>query len=158
MDTRHHHVSIPLFLLLAGALACSSATQPRANVTLLVTNTTCTPGPCTPLRIRAFPGMDVQPRTPGGLWSLDVGTVTTASACLTLPSTAGFYVIAAATNDTTTFTWTNADPMALGALGPTESALQASPDTREFVAAGAQGWSVALPGGATLAPADACTP
>ncbi|MEP6991636.1 MAG: hypothetical protein ABJA80_11965 [bacterium] len=103
MDTRHHHVSIPITLLVAGALACSSA-------------------------------------------------------CLRLPSTAEFHVIDVAAHDTTTFTWTNADPVALGALGPSESPFQSQPDSPEFVAASSQGWSAALPGGATLAPADACTP
>ena len=59
-------------LLIAGAPACSVFDEAPRPVSLLVTNATCNPGPCTAIRVLAFP--DDQPRTPGGLWSLDLGT------------------------------------------------------------------------------------
>ena len=50
----------PLFVVVT---ACSSSElAPRAGVTLLVTNETCTGGTCQPLEVIAFP--NVQTRTP----------------------------------------------------------------------------------------------
>ena len=79
-----------LSVLCLGAIACSSSVEPSQSVTLQVTNQTCSPGPCAPLQILAFPSN--QPKTPGGFWSLDLGVVTAASACLTIPANATFRV------------------------------------------------------------------
>src|SRR5437879_11714758 len=110
------------FLVFA-ALSCSSIDEPRSGVTLLVTNESCVTGRCDSLRVLAFPSN--QPNTPGGLWSLDLGIMTTAHACFTLPPTATFRVIGMrqdGTADTTTFTWTNTKSLSLGAL-PLSSSL-----------------------------------
>jgi hypothetical protein len=140
-------------------VACSEGTSPQlahpTPATLLVTNATCAAGTCDSLEILAFPGDAEQPHTPGGLWSLDVGTVATASACLTLPDTAGFRVVSG--NDTTfVVRWTRDDSVSLGALEPGASRLMATPSTRGFVPASAQGWSVTLPGDTVAAMAAPC--
>lgn len=137
-------------LLLPGvllALACSSSatTGPHGDVRLFVTNTTCDPGPCVTLDVRAFP--DDQPHTPGGLWSIEVGTVEGEFDCLLLPRSGTFRVIDASSARTTTYTWTLSDPLSLGALRPGESGIMAVPSTETFVPAAAPGWSVSLPGG-----------
>ncbi len=142
---------LPALLL---ALACSSSTEPQGPVTLFVTNATCDPGPCEALSVRGFP--EEQPVTPGGLWSIEVGTVAAPFACLTLPRSGEFHVSGPGT--TTTYTWTLADPMALGTVAAGASALMATPSTTEFVAASAAGWRVTLPGGTTVTADVACTP
>jgi hypothetical protein len=90
---------------------------------------------------------------------LDLGVITTPSACVTLPRTAAFYVIEVPGNDTTTFTWTTAKPVSLGAqaasLGTVVLTLTA---TDTFVPMSASGWSVDLPGGTKAVPAAPCTP
>jgi hypothetical protein len=140
------------------AWGCSSDAGPdvtvSGDVTLRVTNATCAPGPCAPVQVRAFPGN--QPRTPGGLWSLEVGTVDGPAACLMLPANGSFRVTDAGTGETTTWTWTQDDPVALGALEPGTSVLMAAPSTGAFVPTRASGWTVTLPGGTDLAPAGAC--
>lgn len=151
--------AIPLLLL--GALACSSSSiEPRSGVTLLVTNGTCQAVSCTPLQILGFPSN--QPLTPGGPWSIDLGLLTTATACLTFPRSAIFRVIGASNDgtkaDTTTFTWTTAVPVSLGALPPRALRFMASSSTREFVPAAAAGWTVSLPSGSQPSPAQACSP
>jgi hypothetical protein len=143
-----------LSVLLLSAIACSSPVEPSHSVTLQVTNQTCSPGPCTTLQILAFPSN--QPHTPGGLWSVDLGVVTTASACLIIPGNATFRVTGPGA--TTTYTWTSGIPLSLGTLLPTESRLQASPSTGTFVPANASGWSVILPGASGPTPSGACTP
>ena len=64
------------FLLVAG-LACTSTLEPRADITLLVTNGTCSPAgdQCQPLRVLAFPHNQPQPPVPAGLWKFDLGVV-----------------------------------------------------------------------------------
>ena len=141
-------------VVLFAAVSCSSSLEPRSGVTLFVTNAACRFAPCPAQHILGFPSN--QPLTPGGYWSLDLGTVTTPTACLTLPSSAHFYIIDAGTNDTTTITWTTAVGLSLGTLQPQESRLMASPSTSEFVPASASGWSVAFPGGTQVAPRGAC--
>jgi len=136
------------------ALACSSTTEPQGPVTLFVVNTTCDPGPCAALSVRGFP--EEQPLTPGGLWSIEVGTVAAPFACFTLPPSGEFHVSGGGT--TTTYTWTLADPIALGTVAAGASALMATPSTGEFVPASAAGWRVTLPGGTTVTPDVACTP
>lgn len=144
-----------LVLPVATAIACSSAVDVPPSVTILVTNSTCNPGPCSSVRVLAFPDDQHQPHTPGGLWSLDLGTVSTASACLTIPAAREFNVTGP--NGTTTFLWSTDNGLALGSLSPSDPVLQATPSTGTFVPASAAGWSVALPGSATPTPGTACT-
>ncbi|MCG6988835.1 MAG: hypothetical protein LJF06_11735 [Gemmatimonadetes bacterium] len=143
--------------------ACAEGTAPQlsqsAPATLRVTNATCRYPPggnavCDTLQILAFPGDAEQPHTPGGFWSLDVGTVATASACLTLPDTATFRIIGP--SDTVVISWTRDDSVSLGALEPGASRLMAMPSTRGFVPANAQGWSVTLPGDTMAIAAAPC--
>src|SRR4051812_30391083 len=103
--------------VLFAALACNSSTVDSAAtgaVTIKVTNTTCASDSCAPLHILAFP--DKQPITPGGYWSLDLGVVSTRSACLTLPDHAEFTVSGPSASDKVTYTWTSADAVSLGAI------------------------------------------
>lgn len=138
--------------LLLAAVACSSSVQPRAGVTLLVTNATCDAGSCSPLQILGFPSN--QPATPGGMWSLDLGLVTTPSACLKLPVSATFRVIGPGT--TTTYTWTTGNGLSLGAQPPSASRIQAGPSTGAFVPARAAGWTITFPGGTAVSASQAC--
>jgi hypothetical protein len=153
--------------LLFSAIACSSSGEPPSSVsvgeppssvsvTVLVANATCNPGPCTPLRILAFPNN--QPHTPGGFWSLDLGLVITPSACLTIPPAATFRVTDAGSGATTTYAWASTDSLSLGTLRPSASAIQATPSTAALVPMSAPGWSVALPSTSGPAPSGACTP
>lgn len=149
-----------LSLIVVATLACSSSVEPRTGVTLLVTNGSCRLGPCAPLEVFAFPSN--QPNTPGGLWSLDLGVITTAQACLTLPSKAEFRVIGVRDGggaDTSTFTWTNAKALSLGGQPPSASRFSATPSTATFVPADAAGWEVTVPGsGSHPSQSSACTP
>ena len=148
-----------VLLVLFVTIYCSSAVEPRAGVTLLVVNGTCQGGHCDSLRVLGFPGN--QPLTPGGFWSLDLGLITASEACFTLPRTAAFHVIEVrpdGTRDTTTFTWTSAKSLALGAQPPSSSQFQANPSTGGFVPASAAGWQITVPGGSQATPSSACTP
>ena len=145
-------------VLVFAALSCSSIDEPRSGVTLLVTNESCLAGSCDSLRVIAFPSN--QPNTPGGLWSLDLGIITTSRACFTLPPTATFRVIGIrqdGTADTTTYTWTNTKSLSLGALPPSSSRIQAGPSTSAFVPAKAAGWRITFPTGSQATPSSACT-
>jgi len=144
-------VAVPVLLL--AELGCSSSVQPRSGVTLLVTNGTCTPGPCASLEILGFPA--TQAHTPGGFWSLDLGPITGPQACLTLPESAQFRIIGPA--DTATITWTTAVAMSLSALSPSSSRLMAAPSTKGFVPAAANGWRITLPGSSGPVETSACT-
>ncbi len=146
-------------LPLLAVLSCSSIVEPRAGVTLLVTNGTCLAGRCDSLRVLGFPSK--QPLTPGGFWSLDLGLITTSQACLTLPPSATFRVIGVGgdgTADTITYTWTSAKALSLGAQPPSSSRIQASPSTTAFVPANAAGWRVTFPTGSQATPSSVCTP
>lgn len=70
----------PVLSAILLALSCSSTTEPGPPVTLLVWNATCSAGDCASIQIRAFPKN--QPQTPAGLWSLDLGTASSAITCL----------------------------------------------------------------------------
>lgn len=155
-----------LTALAAVAAACSSPSEPATRaaigaageVKLLVVNTTCTARGCDALRVLGFPAT-VQPLTPGGLWSLDLGETTARETCLTIPASATFRIIgvtSAGTSDTTIKTWTTELPLALGPLQGAASRIMASPTTEPFVPARARGWRISLPGDATAVPADAC--
>lgn len=141
-------------LMLVAGCRETAAPQEPGTATLLVTNATCASGTCSALRVLAFP--EDQPNTPGGYWSLDLGTVTTASACLTIPSSATFTVTDASTGAHTVLQWTAAKGVSIGLVTSGQSAIMASPSTGTFVPAHAAGWSVALPGSATPTPAPAC--
>lgn len=145
---------LPVLLLVT--LACSSTTESLPTVTLLVTNATCNAGQCTPIQVLGFPSN--QPHTPGGFWSIDLGLVTGPSACLTLPPSGEFRVGNASSGATTVYSWTVADPLALSAEPAPADRLRAVPITGPFVPAGADGWSIILPGGTSLSKARACTP
>ena len=134
--------------------ACTSATEPEPppSVTLLVTNATCDSGQCSSFEVRGFPSNQFY--FPGGPWSLDLGTVTAGSACLTLPSADTFRVMSG--TDPTIYSWTSYDSLALGILEPGSSSIQASPSTSEFVPASSAGWSLTIPGGTVVTPADVC--
>jgi hypothetical protein len=145
-------VVLAVSVLTAG---CWSSTEPGRPVTLLVTNTTCTPGPCVPVRVLAFP--DNQPHTPGGLWRIDLGVVSTASACGTIPASAEFRVTGPP-EGTTVWHWSTRNGVSLGGLLPGELALAAGPSTSSFVPMSESGWSVTLPDGKHAAEAAACSP
>lgn len=147
-------------LLSIAAIACTTKDGPRANVTLLVNNRTCDTGTCSSIVVLAFPSN--QPNTPGGYWSINLGTVSTPSACLTLPAADTFRVIGIPSGggkaDTTLTTWTTAIPVALGAQPPSASRIQATPSTAAFVPADAPGWTANLPADSHVSPAQACGP
>ena len=131
--------------------ACTSATEPEPgpSVTLLVTNATCDPGPCSSFQVRGI--WTHQPvATPGGPWSMDLGTVSTGSACLTLPGADTFRV------NTRPYVWTSRDSLSLGILEPGQFPGHVSRSTSAFVPASSAGWSLTLPGGTAVTPADAC--
>jgi hypothetical protein len=149
----------PVPLLLFAALSCSAIAEPRTGVTLLVTNETCRSGRCDSLEVLAFPSN--QPNTPGGLWSVDLGLITTPQACFTLPPSASFHVIGVhgnGTTDTITYTWTSAKSLSLGAQPPSSSRIQASPSTAAFVPTNAAGWRITFPTGSQATPSAVCTP
>ena len=150
---------VTMSLISLTALSCSSPVEPRAGVTLLVTNGTCVPGPCSSQEILAFPGN--QPHTPGGYWSLDLGTLSASELCVTIPATATFRIIGVNSDgsaDTTKVTWTSAMPLALGAQPPSDSRILASPSTSGFVPATSTGWTVTLPNASAVVPATPCGP
>lgn len=132
--------------------ACSSSLEPGRPATLLVENTTCD-AVCSPIEILLFP--KDQPRTPGGSWSIPVGTVTTRLACLTIPAADSFRIFM---NDSLekTFRWTRADAAELGAIAEGGFRLMAGPQTADFVPARSPGWRVALPDGGALQAISGC--
>lgn len=141
--------------VLFAVVACTGSTSERGGtgtVTIRVTNTTCTSDNCAPLHILAFP--DNQPLTPGGYWSLDLGIVSTRSACLTLPDHATFIV--SGPSDKVTYTWTSADRVSLGAISTSESRIQAHPSTDSFVPTESSGWEIAMPNGGRVTAAGEC--
>jgi hypothetical protein len=146
--------------LVIAATACSSPAEPRSGVTLLITNTSCQSDQCTPQHILAFP--DNQPLTPGGLWRVELGVVTAASACLVFPPSASFRVIGWSSDntraDTTTFTWTTAELISLGADSHPEEPHFSQPSTTTFRPGTAAGWRVSLPGNGPVVPGPACSP
>ena len=131
--------------------ACTSATGIKTgpSVTLLVTNATCGSGQCSSFQVRGFPSNF--PKVPAGPPSLDLGTISTESACLTLPSADTFWV------NRRPSIWTSRDSLSLGILEPGQPLWgHASPSTAEFVPANSAGWSVTLPDGTAVTPADVC--
>jgi hypothetical protein len=145
--------------LVFAALSCSSSLEPRGDITLLVANGSCLPGPCSSQEVLAFPSN--QPNTPGGNWSLDLGTMSGPELCITFPASATFRVIGLnddGSADTTKLMWTTALPVTLGVQAPSASRISASPSTSGFVPAMAAGWSITLPGESQVVPGSACGP
>ncbi len=142
-------------LLLPVLATYSSPIAPPRSVPLMVTNTTCTPGPCQAIRILAFP--QNQPRTPGGWWSIDLGTVTTPTTCVWIPPSAHFTITDISTGRSVVVkSWTSGDSLALGSWASSGAPFQATPSTEWFVPQRARAWRVALPGSARPRPARAC--
>lgn len=149
---RHWSVLRCLSLLVLSAMGCSGSpleSLPPPTATLLVTNATCTPGPCAPLTVFAFP--QKEPYAPAGFWKLHLGDVSGPSACLTIPATAFFLV----NNDT--IKWSTKDSLSLGSITSLFNPWPAMPSTPMFVAATAAGWSVSLPGSAVPSRAGPCS-
>jgi hypothetical protein len=142
--------------ILISLAACRDGTGPTLPSKLLVTNTTCASGPCATLDVLAFPSVPDQPITPAGPWSLDLGTVTGESACLTIPASATFTVTDAGTGAKTVTRWTTANRLSIGLVTPGQTRFQSGPSTGTFVPARAAAWRVDLPGTATPVPAIDC--
>ena len=146
-------------LLVVAAIACSSTPlEPLRSVSILLTNATCNPGPCTPMRVRAFPQHLERPPTPGGLWTIDLGIVTGASLCVVLPPTVTSRVGDGTSGGTTEYVWSTRDSVALGIFPVSAPFFSATPSTERFVPERAAGWTVVLPGDARAMPGAACTP
>src|SRR5437879_10778624 len=108
------HVHGAVVLLVVAGLACSSVVDPKSDITLLVTNSSCSTGPCDSLEVLGFPSN--QPLTPGGFWSIDLGLLTTSEACFKLPPATTFRVIGVnddGRRDARTFTWSTVVPLSL---------------------------------------------
>ncbi len=133
--------------------ACTSPTGPGPSATLLVTNATCGSGQCSSFKVMGF--WTHQPvYTPAGRWFMDLGTVSTEYACLTLPGVDSFRV--GTPDEITTYYWTSRDSLSLGILEPGEWFFTASPSVSAFVPASSAGWSVTFPGGTAVTPAHVC--
>src|SRR6476619_6750508 len=146
-------------LLLAVAAAWSPLAGQSYSVRLLATKSTCTPGPCQTVEVLAFP--QNFPRTPGGRWRIELGTLSTASACFAIPPEAKFLLVEQHTNgvnDTSFVRWTSRDSLALGTLAPSENWVDGGPSTGYFVPQRRRGWRVELPGMSSPDPARLCTP
>jgi hypothetical protein len=133
-----------LFVVICGALACSSSTEPGPRAQLLVTNPTCSPGPCAQFHVLGFP--QNQPNTPGGAWSIDLGFVASGTTCLTIPGSATFTVTNSGTGAVTTYNWSSRQSLSLGTTAGSQ--IGASPSTASFIPASSTGWIVSLPGSA----------
>lgn len=148
---------LPLLLALVACSSSPTRTQTPtqtfySNVKLEVTNATCISGTCSPVTVIAFP--ENAPLTPEP-WFFDLGTVTTAAACLTVPAKEIFVVTGVRTADTTT--WTPKVPFALGTKD-TANAFASVPSTPYVAAALYPGWQVSLPGGKSISGAPPCSP
>lgn len=142
-------------VVLAAAACSSSDVAPLAPVTVLVHNSTCDTGICVPIQVLAFPRN--QPNTPGGEWSIKLGTLASASGCFQLPPSATF-TVSGPEGVEARYIWTPSQHVSLGITPPGAGQLQASPNTVDFVPAAARGWSVDLPSGASLEATSACKP
>lgn len=130
------------------ALVVVLASEPTPSVTLLVSNSTCSSGECSSFQLRGLPRN--LPSVPGGPRSVDLGTVSTDSVCLTIPAVDTFWI------GETPSVWTSAHLLSLGMLEPGEFWGHLSPSTSVFLPAVSAGWRVTLPGDTIVAPADPC--
>jgi len=121
--------------------------------TILVTNATCSPGPCASFDVRAWvPKFLVPGQPPSG--ALLLGSVEAESACLRVPSSVTLTVTGP--EGTTRTTWTPDDPIYLTAVKSLTSGFGTS---GTFVPSNAAGWTVTFPGEAGVAQlAQAATP
>jgi hypothetical protein len=124
--------------------------------TMLVTNSSCTPGPCVPFDVRGFvPKFAVPGQPPSGF--LLLGSVNSASVCLRIPSSVTLTVTEP--EGTTITTWTPDDAIVLSAVRSLTTSLGS---TGAFTPSGAAGWAVTFPseaGSAGLtAAASPCLP
>ena len=147
-------LSLALLLLTAASCSVLEDSEPQ-EIGLLVTNTTCAGDVCTPIRVRAFP--DNQPLWPGGPWSIDLGVVSTRTACLKLPATSEAHLNRGEEGSRTWY-WTTARGTSLGSQDPGDGWPWASSSTPSFVPADAEGWRVSLPGDGAPVPSGPCTP
>jgi hypothetical protein len=145
-------LAAPLLLL---SIACTSTEEPRHPGTLLVTNATCVPGPCVSVGVVAYPQNHPGVPVP---WGIVLGTVAAPSACLSFPAADTFFVVSAATNDTSKTIWTPVIPVALGGLLPGANRFFSGPSTAEFLPTSATGWTVSLPGDTLAHTSGPCTP
>ena len=154
-------------LLLAGFLAACQSNDVTGNarsraaaptgVTLRVTNASCVAGHCDSIIVLGFPTDG--PITPGGLWSIDFGLVTTPTACITLPPADTARVTGPRTDGTvgtTLYVWTPEKALSVGSIPPSGSRFMADPSTAAFVPASAVGWRITLPGGTEAVSDSAC--
>jgi hypothetical protein len=112
--------------------ACAASTTPDIPAaTLLITNATCNPGPCSSLIIGGFTSIPMLAPSSG---QLHLGLVKSASGCLAFPPSAS---VGGAT-------WTVADSIALVATDLLT--LAAVGQTNNFVPQAAPGWSVPFRG------------
>jgi hypothetical protein len=125
-----------------------SGPEPPTSVTLLVTNATCSSGQCSSFQVRGFPSN--LPPVPAGNRSLDLGTVSTEYACLSVPPADTFWT------GQTPSVWTSNDSLSLGILYPGEGWPEAKGSTKKFVPARSTGWRVTLPGDTAVTPANGC--
>lgn len=120
--------------------------------TLLVTNATCTPGPCMRFQVRGDASLLVPGDPPSGF--MLIGSVDSASACLRFPTS---WTIG---RDSTLWTvWTVSDHMWL--VASTGSGALPLGYTTDFVPGSSPGWRVTLPSGfgsAAPVPVEPCTP
>jgi hypothetical protein len=141
-------------VLVAGEGASDSAVvivlppEPAPSVTLLVTNATCSSSQCSSFQVRGLPRN--LPPVPAGPRSLDLGTVTMESACLTVPAADTFWI-----GETPTV-WTSNNLLSLALLEPGEFWGFATPSTSAFVPASSAGWRVTLPGDTAVTPSGVC--
>jgi hypothetical protein len=142
-------VALASAILTIGCAASDNVTagNPTPIVSVLVTNYTCSAGHCDSIEVLAFPSN--RPVTPGGLWNVSLGVVTTPTACLTLHAADTARVSgpdSTGTVKTTLYIWTPSLPVSIGWIRPGDGRLMASPITTDFVPVSAAGWTVTLPG------------
>jgi len=134
--------------------ACRSTTAPPPPVTLFVQNGSCTPAGCDTVYVAGVPNK--QPNTPGGIWIFDLGTVTGRSACLLIPASRTFRIIAQPSGHETRIEWTTADTLFLGLTRIPMSRMDAMPTAPGFSPAAAAGWSIVYPTDSVPAPTASC--
>jgi len=125
-----------------GAGCSKFAVDPSGDppLTLLVANTTCKAGQCTPLWIVAWPNIHA-PSIPGGWW-ISLGTATAPSTCKTFPPP-GSFVTVDASGARTRYPWTPSDTFTLTAQSLVDTGIGTLPTTTStFVPGDAPGWSV----------------
>ena len=155
---------------LAGVMlsACSSSSTgptksgPFSHPTLLVTNATCTPGPCTVLRVVGYP--DVRTPVLPEPYIQYLGLATGPKTCITFADSSSVLIISVPTGpgDTTKVTWTLAYSFQLAAwdsAAPPPLFISSAP-TAVLIPESQPGWAVTFPGsaGQAVAPAPPCTP